>query len=139
MDDFDVEKAEERPELTLDKVSSAQVYKTILKEAKEIKDGNVVSKESSKETLSEESTENGSDCVKTGDQNFTNSKLSDDLKEVIFGTPDVIVEEEEDKAKKELKPKIPRNYNVLGSIPKAVRISRCDLVTSEIISLYFPV
>ena len=103
MDDFDVEKAEERPELTLDKVSSAQVYKTILKEAKEIKDGNVVSKESSKETLSEESTENGSDCVKTGDQNFTNSKLSDDLKEVIFGTPDVIVEEKEDKAKKELK------------------------------------
>ena len=64
-------------------------------------ESNIESKESSEETLGEVSTENGSDPVKTGNQTFANSKLSDDLKEVIFGTPDVVIKK--DKAKEELK------------------------------------
>jgi len=36
-------------------------------------------------------------------------------------------------------PKLPTIYSVLGSIEKASRISRWDLLTSEVMSLYLPV
>lgn len=105
MSEFDAEKAKERPELTLEKISRDQVYKAILKESKEIKEDMQKDTEDSKEILDETSKENGNDPVKTMNRPSANSKLGDELKQVLFGMPDAKVEKDKEKEKLKIKKK----------------------------------
>lgn len=100
--DFDAQKAKERPELTLEKISRSRVYKTILKESKEIKEDLKKGTGDAAEILSEVSKENSSDPVKAEDRSRANSKLDDELKEVIFGMADPKVEKDKAKEKIEI-------------------------------------